>query len=107
MRYLLWSAVIGLFVVGSAFAQRTDASLRSAMEQDKQSRSADGKLTTLTASEHLARGRAYFDNRLFPQSREHFQKIFDNYSSDPAMSGALFMTGRSYYWERDYVRAIP
>ena len=23
------------------------------------------------------------------------------------MSGALFMTGRSYYWEREYARAIP
>ncbi len=90
-----------------AFSQVSDAALKGVVERDKLSRGADGKLVTLTAAEHLERGRAYFDNRQFPQSREHFQKIFDNYASDPAMSGALFMTGRSYYWERQYARAIP
>ncbi|MBK6751279.1 MAG: transglycosylase SLT domain-containing protein [Acidobacteria bacterium] len=90
-----------------AYSQVSDAALKAIVEKDRASRSADGKLVTLTAAEHLERGRAYFDNRQFPQSREHFQKIFDNFSSDPAMSGALFMTGRSYYWERQYARAIP
>ncbi len=91
----------------STFAQASDAALRSVVEKDRSSRSADGKLLTLTASEHLDRGRIYFDNRQFPQSRDHFYKIIELFASDPAMSGAIFMTGRSYYWERQYSRAIP
>ena len=81
--------------------------MRIVIEKDRLSRGIDGKLQTLTATEHLVRGQAYFDNRLFPQSREHFQKILDLYPTDAAMSGALFMTGRSYYWERAYAKAIP
>ena len=100
-----------IFVISAAatlaFSQVSDAALKGVVEKDKLSRGSDGKLATLTAAEHLERGRAYFDNRQFPQSREHFQKIFDNYSTDAAMSGALFMTGRSYYWERQYAKAIP
>ena len=88
-------------------SQASDAALRGVIEKDKASRTSDGKLLTLTATEHLAMGQTFFENRLFPQSREHFYKILENYGSDPAMSGALFMTGRSYYWERQYARAIP
>ncbi len=88
------------------FAQASDTALRGVTEKDRTSRDAFGKLPLLTAAEHLERGRIYFDNRLFPQSREHFYRIIENFASDPAMSGALFMTGRSYYWERDYSRAI-
>jgi TolA-binding protein len=88
-------------------AQASDVALRSVIEKDKASRDAGGKLITLTAAEHLSRGQIYFDNRQFPQSREHFSKILDLFPNDPAMSGALFMTGRSYYWEREYARAIP
>ena len=62
---------------------------------------------TLSASEHLSRGRIYFDNRQFPQAREHFQKILDNFPNDDSMASALFMTGRSYYWERSYAQCIP
>lgn len=103
----LLSLVFILFVATIVHAQVSDAVLKTVIEKDRSSRGADGRLVTLTAAEHLERGRAYFDNRQFPQSREHFQKIFDNFSSDPAMSGALFMTGRSYYWERAYTTAIP
>lgn len=84
----------------------TDAALRSVIEKDKMSRGLDGKLQTLTAAEHLSRGQVYYDNRQFAQAREHFQKIFDNYPNDIVMSSALFLTGRSYYWEREYARAI-
>lgn len=102
------AAVSTLFLLSIAiFAQMSDAALRTVTEKDQAGRDVNGKLPTLSAAEHLARGRTYFDNRLFPQSREHFQKILDVYATDSAMSGALFMTGRSFYWERDYARAIP
>jgi len=90
-----------------SFSQQSDAALRTVIEKDKMSRALDGNLVTLTAAEHLYRGQTYFENRLFPQSREHFQKILDLFPAEPAMSGALFMTGRSYYWEREYAKAIP
>lgn len=92
------------FVVVS---QTSDAALRSVKEKDRASRGKDGNLPTLSAQEHLDRGRALFNNRHFPEAREHFQKILDNYSTDTSvMPAALFLTGRSYYWEREYETAI-
>ena len=90
-----------------ALSQSGDAALRSVVEKDRSSRSANGQLTTLSASEHLSRGRIYFDNRQFPQAREHFEKILANYPDDDAMPAALFMLGRSYYWERNYAQCVP
>ncbi len=107
MKYTIVVLSLVLALSISALCQQSDAALSMAIEKDKMSRDLAGKLPTLTAAEHLARGKTYFDNRHFPQSREHFQKIFDHYADDAAMSGALFMTGRSYYWEREYARAIP
>ncbi|MCC6824272.1 MAG: transglycosylase SLT domain-containing protein [Acidobacteria bacterium] len=92
---------------GLLFAQASDASLKVVIEKDRSSRTADGRLMTLSAAEHLARGTVYFDNRSFPAAREHFQKIVDNYPNDPAISSALFMIGRSFYWERNYKSCIP
>ncbi|MFL6374442.1 MAG: transglycosylase SLT domain-containing protein [Pyrinomonadaceae bacterium] len=89
-----------------AFSQ-SDAALRELVQKDRSSRTADGRLVTLTASEHLSRGRIYFDNRLFPRAREHFQKILDNYPNDGSAPAALFMMGRSYYWERSYAQCVP
>lgn len=96
-----------LLVTSNAAFSQSESALRAVIEKDRSSRRADGRLATLTASEHLARGKVYFDNRQFPQSREHFQKILDNYKSDGAVPSALFMTGRSYYWERNYQQCIP
>ncbi len=104
--YIAIFAFICLFST-AIFSQQSDAALRMVTERDRLSIEASGRLATLTAAEHLSRGKTYFENRLFPQSREHFQKIFDVYPTDTAMSGALFMTGRSYYWEREYAKAIP
>ena len=95
------------FLCVFAYAQQSDALLRNVINKDIAAKQANGSLTTLSAAEHLSRGKTYFENRLFPEARAHFQKIFDNYPNDAAMSGALFMTGRSYYWERAYERAIP
>ncbi len=107
MKNIVASALLALFLSFSVFSQSGDAALRGVIERDRASRDAGGKLLTLTAADHLSRGQIYFENRQFPQSREHFQKILEFFQTDPAMSGALFMTGRSYYWEREYSRAIP
>ena len=106
MKIVFTSLLAVIFQIG-IFGQASDVALRGVMEKDRTSQDTAGKLMLLTAAEHLARGQVYFDNRLFPQSREHFYKIIENYPTQPAMSGALFMTGRSYYWEREYARAIP
>jgi len=106
MKYPLAVTVAVLAISFAAVSQSSDSALKSVRQKDRASRSVDGKLQTLSAAEHLARGQALFDNRHFPEAREHFHKIFDNYPADPAMAPALFMTGRSYYWERDYATAI-
>jgi|ERR1043166_9537544 soluble lytic murein transglycosylase len=99
--------LVSLFLAGTAFCQQSDSALRGVSGKDRSSRGKDGNLPTLSAAEHLLRGQTYYDNRQFPEAREHFQKIFNNYPNSPEMSTALFLTGRSYYWERDYARAIP
>lgn len=106
MKYPLAVTVAVLAISFAALSQTSDSALRSVMQKDRTSRGKDGRLPTLSAAEHLARGQALFDNRHFAEAREHFQKIFDNYPNDPAMSTALFLTGRSYYWEREYSTAI-
>jgi len=107
MKNLLGS-ILGIFLFCVAvFSQGSDATLRSVIERDRDGRDMSGNIKTLTAAEHLFRGKTYFENRLFPQSRQHFERIIEQYPMDPAMSGALFMTGRSYYWEREYAKAIP
>lgn len=107
MKKLIAILFLAIATQTGVIAQQSDAALRNVIDKDRSSRGADGKLVTLSADEHLTRGRTYFDNRVFPQAREHFQKIFDNHSSDPAMSSALFLTGRAHYWEREYAKAIP
>jgi len=102
---ILLFAIIFAFSV-FAFAQ-SDSALRSVAEQDKTSRDAGGKLLTLTVAEHLYRADVYMANRHFPEAREHWQKILDNYSADQtAMPKALFGMGRSLMWERQYQKAI-
>jgi len=89
-----------------AFAQ-SDAALRTVTEKDKTSRDASGKLVTLTVAEHLYRADVYMANRHFPEAREHWQKILDNYAADQnAMPRALFGMGRSNMWERQYQKAV-
>ena len=88
------------------FAQ-SDAALRLVTEKDKTSRDASGKLVTLTVAEHLYRADVYMANRHFPEAREHWQKIIDNFPTDQtAMPKALFGMGRSNMWERRYDKAV-
>ena len=95
-----------LLTVSPLFAQQSDASLRRVRDLDAASREADGTLPTLPAAEHLARAETYSSNRLFPQAREHWSKVFANYPSDPGVPKALFGTARSYMWERKYGDAV-
>ncbi len=106
MKYFLTSLFTLFFFVSITSAQSSDAALRRAMRLDSDQRDANGKLETLDASEHLSRAETYMANRLFPQAREHWQKFFDNYPNDRGTPRALFGTGRSYMWERQYEKAV-
>lgn len=104
-KLILIIALISAFSIFT-FAQ-SDSSLRLVTEKDKTSRDAGGKLVTLTVAEHLYRADVYMANRHFPEAREHWQKILDNFSTDTnAMPKALFGMGRSNMWERRYDKAV-
>ncbi|MDQ3063423.1 MAG: tetratricopeptide repeat protein, partial [Acidobacteriota bacterium] len=96
-----------IFATINLFAQtQSDAALAQVASKDRLSRDASGGLQILTASEHAFRADVYSTNRQFPQAREHWQKIFENYPTDASMPKALMGTGRSYMWERNYSQAI-
>jgi soluble lytic murein transglycosylase len=105
-KFALISAIIFVFSFAGFAQTQSDAALRRVTEQDKISRDANGRLQTLSASEHLLRADIYSTNRLFPQAREHWQKFFDNYPNQLGMEKALFGTARSYMWERQYDKAV-
>ncbi len=100
--------IVVLFIFSySIFAQtQTDAALSRIAAQDKNSHDTSGRLRTLTAGEHLYRADIYSTNRHFPEAREHWQKVLDNYPNDANMPKVLFGMARSFMWERDYQRAI-
>lgn len=102
---ILASAILLLFST-LTFAQGSDAALRNVTEKDRTSRDGSGQLLLLPPADHLSRGQIYFENRQFPQSREHFYKILKSYPADSAVANAIFLTGRSYYWEREYAKGI-
>ncbi len=106
MKTSLTTIFLILFNVSFACGQQSDAALRRAVKLDADQRNSRGDLPTLSAAEHLTRAESYMANRLFPQAREHWQKVFDNYPNDPGMSKALFGTARSYMWERQYDKAV-
>src|SRR5688500_2848823 len=106
MKTLLTTLIALLVLVSSPLAQTSDAALRRAMRLDADQRDTGGKLPTLEAAEHLSRAETYMANRLFPNAREHWQKIFDNYPDDAGITKALFGTARSYMWERQYEKAV-
>ncbi|HQU91211.1 MAG TPA: transglycosylase SLT domain-containing protein [Pyrinomonadaceae bacterium] len=101
----LAALILALFAF-TAFGQTSDAALRRITESDKASRDASGKLPVLTAAEHLSRAETYMANRLFPQAREHWAIVMREYPTDAGIPKALFGTGRSYMWEREYGKAV-
>lgn len=100
-------AIISALFINASAQTFGDAALARTKEQDKLSRDASGKLQTLAASEHLLRAEVYFSNRVFPQAREHWAKVIENYPQDAGMARAYFGMGRSNMWERKYAEAIP
>ena len=88
------------------FAQ-SDAALSRVTAQDAGERGANGKILVLPVGEHLFRGDVYMKNRHFPEAREHYEAILNNYIEDQnAMPRALFGIARSYMWERQYEKAV-
>ncbi|MEO6334497.1 MAG: transglycosylase SLT domain-containing protein [Pyrinomonadaceae bacterium] len=106
MKTLLGCLIVTVLLSWFALGQSSDAALRRAMRLDNDQREASGKLPTLDAAEHLSRAETYMANRLFPQAREHWQLVFDNFSNDAGIPKAFFGTARSYMWERQYEKAI-
>jgi len=82
-----------------------DSTLRKIAANDEQLRSSTGDIPDLSLSEHLQRAETYSSNRLFPQARQHWQKVLDRFPNDPGVAKALFGIGRSYMWERQYDKA--
>lgn len=108
MKKILFTiAFISLLSTGVFTQTRSDLALRRVTEQDEGSRDAQGKLVKLTAQEHLTRAEVYMKNRQFPEAREHWQIIVDNYADDSlVMPKTLFGIARSYMWEREYDKAV-
>ena len=106
MKNLLTAFAALAILVSAAFSQTSDAALRRAIRLDADQRDSSGKLPTLEASEHISRAETYMANRMFPQAREHWQKVLDNYPTDAGISKAYFGTARSFMWERQYDKAV-
>ena len=95
------------FSVSASAQSYNDAALARVTAQDKSSRDDKGEIPLLSMPEHLYRADVYMANRHFPQAREHWKKIFDNFSdNETAMAKALFGTARSYMWERENQKAV-
>lgn len=105
-KFLVLLAFISVFSVGAFSQTKSDAALRLVAEKDLASRDASGKMITLTPAEHLYRADVYATNRQFPQAREHWQKILDNFPGDAGLPQTLFGIARSYMWERQYAKAV-
>lgn len=108
MKHLLFTIVV-LFNFSLLLSAQTynDATLQSVRRQDMQNRDSRGKLNTLPVTEHMYRADVYSSNRAFPEAREHWDKVMQNYKNDTInVPKALFGTGRSFMWEREYTLAI-
>ena len=101
----LAALILTIFAL-TAIGQTSDAALRRITAADEAARASTGKLPVLTAAEHLSRAETYMANRLFPQAREHWAIVMREYPTDPGITKALFGTGRSYMWEREYGKAV-
>jgi soluble lytic murein transglycosylase len=83
-----------------------EGSLAAVRLSDRAARGSDGKLSRLTASEHLRRANVYLSDRAFAEAREHWEALIKYYPQDPNLPAALFGSGRSYFQERRYDEAL-
>lgn len=109
MLYKLALIILALTItaVSTAAQVYNDATLAQVREKDRTERLANnGKVPLQTAAEHLYRADVYNSNRAFPEAREHWQMVIQNYPSDAGIPKALFGMGRSNMWERNYAIAV-
>lgn len=107
MNKLILISVFAIVFSVNLFAQTYgDATLAKVRQQDSTSRDSKGKLQTLSPTEHAYRAEVYSTNRVFPNAREHWQKLIDSYPNDPNLPKAYMGIGRSFMWEREYSLAI-
>lgn len=107
MNKLILSLVFAIIFSINLFAQTYgDAILAKVRQQDLSNRDTKGKLLTLTPAEHIYRADVYSSNRVFPNAREHWQRLIDSFPNDPNLPKAYMGIGRSYMWEREYTLAI-
>lgn len=107
MNKLILSLVFAILFSVNLFAQTYgDAVLAKVRQQDITNRDSKGKLLTLTPAEHIYRADVYSSNRVFPNAREHWQRLIDSFPNDPNLPKAYMGIGRSFMWEREYALAI-
>lgn len=106
MKKILFIAATMFILSATTTAQRSDIALKKVIEDDTSNRDTAGVLRVLPAAEHATRAQVYFSNRLFPEAREHWTKLLENYPEDAAVPAALFGIARSYMWERKYQLAV-
>jgi len=90
----------------AAFQSASDSSLAAVRQSDRAIRTPGGKLSRLSAGEHLRRANIYMTNRAFAEAREHWEALLSFYPEDPTIPSALFGLGRSYFQERRYPEAF-
>jgi soluble lytic murein transglycosylase len=61
---------------------------------------------SLTEYDHLNRARIYMFNRRFPEAREHWIALTEQFPSSKYKPEALFQGGRTYYLESNFDEAI-
>jgi soluble lytic murein transglycosylase len=107
MKKFAFLAIFASLLTFSSFGQKyNDASLSKVIGDDQSSRNSNKVLPVLPVGTHLYRAEVYMANRHFPEAREHWQKVLENYSTDSNVPSVLFGMGRSYMWERNYASAV-
>src|SRR6185312_10127683 len=84
----------------------SDSSLASVRQSDSSRRTPDGKLSRLSAAEHMRRANVYMSNRAFAEARAHWEAILNFYPQDSNVPPAMFGIGRSYFQDRQYQEAF-
>jgi soluble lytic murein transglycosylase len=98
--------VSGAGIAAPTYQSASDGNLAAVRQSDRSSRTAGGKLTKLSASEHLRRASVYMTNRAFAEARQHWEALLSYYPEDQNIPSALFGIGRSYFQERRYQEAF-
>jgi soluble lytic murein transglycosylase len=85
----------------------SENALASTRRSDAATRTASGKLTKLTAAEHMRRAIIYSSNRAFVEAREHWQALIDFYPQDVRIGEAMLGIARSHFLGKTYAEGYP